>query len=184
MPTFVRDLARAFGLAALLALALPALADGPGVGSPAPNFRLQDQDGAWHTLEQYRGKWVVLYFYPKDNTPGCTKQACSFRDNSSKFAALNTQVLGVSTDSVESHVKFAEKFSLSFPLLSDPDHAVAEKYGVWKEKMNYGKKYMGLVRTTFIIDEAGKIAKVFNSVKVDGHEEKVLKALGEMNAGE
>jgi peroxiredoxin Q/BCP len=153
-------------------------------GDKAPAFSLKNGEGKTVKLSDYKGKRVVLYFYPKDNTPGCTKQACAFRDNSSKFAALNTQVLGVSTDSVESHVKFAEKFSLSFPLLSDPDHAVAEKYGVWKEKMNYGKKYLGLVRTTFIIDEAGKIAKVFNSVKVDGHEEKVLKALGEMNAGE
>lgn len=150
-------------------------------GDKAPALSLKNGEGKTVKLSDYKGKRVVLYFYPKDNTPGCTKQACAFRDNSSKFAALNTQVLGVSTDSVESHVKFAEKFSLSFPLLSDPDHAVAEKYGVWKEKMNYGKKYMGLVRTTFIIDEAGKIAKVFNSVKVDGHEEKVLKALGEMN---
>lgn len=149
-------------------------------GDKAPALSLKNGEGKTVKLSDYKGKRVVLYFYPKDNTPGCTKQACAFRDNSSKFAALNTQVLGVSCDSVESHVKFAEKFLLSFPLLSDPDHAVAEKYGVWKEKMNYGKKYMGLVRTTFLIDEAGKIVKVFNSVKVDGHEEKVLKAIGEM----
>ncbi len=150
-------------------------------GDKAPDFSLKNGEGKTVKLSDFKGKRVVLYFYPKDNTPGCTKQACSFQDNSSKFGALNAQVLGVSTDSVESHVKFAGKFSLTFPLLSDPDHAVAEKYGVWKEKTNYGKKYMGLVRTTFIIDETGKIAKVFNSVKVDGHEEKVLKAIGELS---
>lgn len=179
MPTFVRDLARAFGLAALLALALPALADGPGVGSPAPNFRLQDQDGAWHTLEQYRGKWVVLYFYPKDNTPGCTTQACELRDNIFAFRQAGATILGISVDDVASHKDFAKEHSLPFRILADSKKEAAKAYGVLT-------KFMGVMelaqRDTFLVDPQGRVAKHWVKVDPKGHSELVLAELKSQQA--
>ena len=149
----------------------------PTEGEPAPDFRLPADDGKTYALRDLRGKKVVLYFYPKDDTPGCTKEACSFRDNLSRVTSKGAIVLGVSKDDLESHAKFREKYSLSFPLLSDPEGKVLNAYGVWKEKNLYGKTFMGIERTTFVIDEGGKIQKVFPRVKVDGHVDEVLAAL-------
>jgi thioredoxin-dependent peroxiredoxin len=146
-------------------------------GSKAPSFELMSDEGKKVSLKDFAGKKVVLYFYPRDNTPGCTKEACSFSENSQRLKKAGAVVIGISADSVASHQKFKEKYNLGFPLLSDPDKEVIEKYGVWKEKSMYGKKMMGIERTTFIIDEQGKIAHVFPKVKVDGHTEEVLKAL-------
>ncbi|MBI4751205.1 MAG: thioredoxin-dependent thiol peroxidase [Acidobacteria bacterium] len=147
------------------------------VGDPAPAFSLQTGDGTTVNLSDFKGQRVVLYFYPRDNTPGCTREACGFRDDLAKLNSLRAQVLGVSTDSVASHKKFTEQYQLNFPLLSDPEMTVSQAYGVWQEKSNYGKKYFGIVRTTFIIDEEGNISRIFRRVKVDGHTEKVLEAL-------
>ncbi len=148
------------------------------VGGPAPDFSAPaiTREGAKTvSLSDFAGKSsVVLYFYPKDDTPGCTTEACSFRDMLPDFEAAGSVILGVSPDTQASHAKFAEKHALPFPLLADPDHAIAEAYGVWKEKMNYGKTYMGIERSTFVIDKSGKIAKIFPRVKVDQHVEKVL----------
>ena len=149
----------------------------PTEGEPAPDFRLPADDGKTYALRDLRGKKVVLYFYPKDDTPGCTKEACSFRDNLSRVSSKGAIVLGVSKDDLESHAKFREKYSLSFPLLSDPEGKVLSAYGVWKEKNLYGKTFMGIERTTFVIDEGGRIQKVFPRVKVDGHVDEVLAAL-------
>ena len=149
------------------------------VGSKAPSFSLQSDEGKNIALKDFAGKKVVLYFYPKDDTPGCTKEACSFTENSSALRKAGAVVLGVSADSVPSHQKFKTKYKLNFPLLSDPDRETIQKYGVWKEKNMYGKKMMGVERTTFIIDEEGKIAHIFPKVKVDGHTEKVLEKLKE-----
>ncbi|MFA5803496.1 MAG: thioredoxin-dependent thiol peroxidase [Melioribacteraceae bacterium] len=146
-------------------------------GKKAPVFKLFDQDGKVHSLKDYAGKKVVLYFYPKDNTPGCTTEACSFRDEFAVFKKSNSIILGVSADAVKSHKNFSDKFSLPFPLLSDESKEMIEKYGVWKEKSMYGKKYMGIERTTVVIDEKGKIKKIFSKVKVDGHTKEVLEAL-------
>jgi len=146
-------------------------------GKKAPAFKLLDQDGKTHSLKDYLGKKVVLYFYPKDNTPGCTTEACSFRDEYSVFKKSNTVILGVSADAVKSHKNFSDKFSLPFPLLSDEAKGMIEEYGVWKEKSMYGKKYFGIERTTVIIDETGKVKKIFSKVKVNGHTEEVLEAL-------
>ncbi len=146
-------------------------------GKKAPEFKLKDQDGKTVSLSDFKGKNVVLYFYPKDDTPGCTKEACSFRDELPRFGKIDAVILGVSPDSVDSHKKFAQKFELPFTLLSDENKKVVETYGVWKEKNNYGKKYMGVERTTFVIDKEGKIKKIFNKVKVDGHSEEVMEAL-------
>ncbi len=146
-------------------------------GIIAPSFSLADQDGKTHSLKDCLGKKVVLYFYPKDNTPGCTKEACSFRDEIAFFKKNDTIIFGVSADSVKSHKNFSEKFSLPFPLLSDESKKMIEAYGVWKEKSMYGKKYMGIERTTVIIDEKGKVKKIFAKVKVEGHTEEVLEAL-------
>ncbi|HVO74462.1 MAG TPA: thioredoxin-dependent thiol peroxidase [Ignavibacteriaceae bacterium] len=146
-------------------------------GKKAPVFTLKDQDGKKVSLKDFNGKKVVLYFYPKDDTPGCTKEACSFRDNLPDFRNVNAVILGVSPDSVESHKKFAGKYNLPFTLLSDESRQVIEKYDVWKEKNNYGKKYMGVERTTFLIDEEGTILKIFPKVKVDGHDKELLEAL-------
>jgi thioredoxin-dependent peroxiredoxin len=143
----------------------------------APAFSLESNDGSKISLKDLKGKKVVLYFYPKDDTPGCTKEACNFRDGIEDLKAAGAVVLGVSPDDAQSHEKFRKKFHLPFPLLADMDHATAEKYGVWKEKSMYGKKYMGIERTTFIIDSTGKIARIFHKVKVDGHHEEVLAAL-------
>ena len=147
------------------------------VGKKAPDFSLLNQDGKKISLKDYSGKKVVLYFYPKDDTSGCTKEACNFRDEFPKFTKTKAVILGVSPDSVKSHKKFAEKFDLNFDLLADAEKKVVEKYEVWKEKSMYGRKYMGVERTTFIIDEKGKIKTIFNKVKVDGHNKEVLEAL-------
>ena len=146
-------------------------------GKKAPAFTLPDSDGNKVSLKDFKGKKVVLYFYPKDNTSGCTKEACSFRDNLPDFKKLDAVILGVSPDSQKSHQKFRDKYELPFTLLSDEDKTVLEKYGVWQEKKMYGKSYMGVVRTTYVIDEDGKILKVFPKVKVDGHTEEVLKVI-------
>lgn len=132
------------------------------------------------TLESLRGKVVVLYFYPKDDTPGCTKEACAFRDLQAEFAAAGAVIYGVSRDSVASHGKFASKFGLTFPLLADEDESICQAYGVIQEKMSYGKKSIGLVRTTYIINSEGRIGKVFPNVKVDGHVDSVLAAVHEV----
>ncbi len=146
-------------------------------GDAAPDFSLPDQDGKTVSLKDFAGKKLVLYFYPKDNTPGCTREACDFRDNISAFNRIKVPVLGVSPDSSGSHQKFIAKQGLNFNLLADTDRAMAIAYGVFKEKLMYGKKVMGIERTTFIIDEKGKIAKIFPKVKVDGHVAQVLEAL-------
>jgi peroxiredoxin Q/BCP len=147
------------------------------VGKKAPDFSLLNQDEKKISLKDYVGQKVVLYFYPKDDTSGCTKEACSFSDDLPKFSKVDAVILGVSPDSVKSHKKFSEKYKLKFDLLADDDKNVVDKYGVWKEKSMYGRKYMGVERTTFIIDEKGKIKKIFNKVKVDGHNKEVLEAL-------
>lgn len=147
------------------------------IGSKAPAFTLVSDEGKKVSLKDFAGKKVVLYFYPRDMTPGCTKEACSFSENIAALRKAGAVVLGISADSVESHKKFREKYGLAFPLLSDPDKEVIQKYGVWQEKNMYGKKSMGIVRSTFLIDENGKIAHVFSRVKVDGHTEAVLKKL-------
>jgi peroxiredoxin Q/BCP len=149
------------------------------VGSKAPSFTLQTDEGKTVSLKDFAGKKVVLYFYPKDDTPGCTKEACSFSENANALKKAGAVVLGVSADSVNSHQKFKNKYSLNFPLLSDPDREMIKNYDVWKEKNMYGKKTMGIERTTFIIDEEGKIAHIFPKVKVDGHTEEVLEKLKE-----
>ena len=144
------------------------------VGTKAPAFELPDQNGVIHTLEQYRGKKVVLYFYPKDNTPGCSKQACGFSERYPQFREKGAVVLGVSKDSVASHKKFEEKYGLAFPLLSDPERNVIEAYDVWKEKKNYGKVSMGVVRTTYLIDEEGIIIKANDKVKAADDPQQML----------
>ncbi len=147
------------------------------IGKKAPDFSLQNQDDEKVSLKDLIGQKVVLYFYPKDDTSGCTKEACSFSDDLPKFSKIDAVIFGVSPDSVSSHKKFSEKYKLKFDLLADEEKKVVEKYGVWKEKSMYGRKYMGVERTTFIIDEKGKIKKIFNKVKVDGHNKEVLEAL-------
>ncbi|MFZ1282276.1 MAG: thioredoxin-dependent thiol peroxidase [Ignavibacteriaceae bacterium] len=147
------------------------------VGKKAPDFSLLKQDGNKISLKDFLGKKVVLYFYPKDNTSGCTKEACSFSDDLPKFSKVDAIILGVSPDSVKSHKKFSEKYKLKFDLLADEEKKIVEKYGVWKEKSMYGRKYMGVERTTFIIDEKGKIKKIFNKVKVEGHNKEVMESL-------
>lgn len=147
------------------------------VGSKAPDFTLPTGDGAQLSLKEFKGKKVVLYFYPKDNTSGCTKEACAFRDGIKVFRKKGAVVIGVSIDSPDSHRKFSEKFDLSFPLVSDEKKELVKKYGVWKEKSMYGRKYMGIERTTFIIDGTGTIVRIFSKVKVDGHAAEVLGAL-------
>ncbi len=147
------------------------------VGKKAPSFKLNDQNGNTISLNDYKGKKVVLYFYPKDNTPGCTKEACDYRDSIKEIEKHNAIVIGISADSISSHKNFSGKYNLPFPILSDEDKKVIESYSVWKEKNMYGKKYMGIERTTVIIDENGKIKKIFPKVKVDGHTEEVIKEL-------
>ena len=147
------------------------------VGQKAPAFTLPDQTGKRVSLSDFKGKKVVLYFYPKDDTPGCTKEACSFRDGIKEVRGSGAVVLGMSADSVESHQKFSNKFSLNFPLLSDVEKKVLQEYGVWQEKSLYGRKFMGIVRTTIIINEQGKIAFMFPKVKIDSHLEDVLSEL-------
>lgn len=147
------------------------------VGDKAPVFTLQDRTGENVSLSDFWGKKVVIYFYPKDNTPGCTRQACAFAQHFDKFKEKNVSVIGISKDSVESHIKFANKYSLPFLLLSDPNREAIEAYGVWKEKKLYGKVSMGIVRTTFIIDENGYIEKIMPNVKPDTNAEKILACL-------
>ena len=148
------------------------------VGTKAPDFTLPDQDGNMHFLSEYRGKKVILYFYPKDNTAGCTKQACGFAERYPQFTEKGAVVLGISKDSVASHKKFEEKYGLPFTLLADPELAAIQAYDVWQEKKNYGKTYMGVVRTTYLIDEKGKIVKAFDKVKAADNPEQMLGELG------
>lgn len=146
-------------------------------GKQAPAFTLATDTGDKIKLSSLRGSPVVLYFYPKDDTPGCTKEACAFRDQKAALKKAGATVLGVSPDDVASHAKFRDKFDLNFPLLADEGHQIAEKYGAWREKNMYGKKSMGIQRSTFLIDADGKVAKVWKRVKVDGHDEAVLEAI-------
>jgi peroxiredoxin Q/BCP len=146
-------------------------------GSMAPDFNLQDDTGTYRRLSDYRGKYVVLYFYPKDDTPGCTVEACSFRDGYGDYARAGVEILGISPDSVKSHVKFKDKFSLPFPLLADVDRQVCEEYGVWGLKKFMGREYFGVLRTTYLIAPDGTIAKVFENVKPAGHSQLVLEAV-------
>jgi len=150
------------------------------VGDKAPDFKLDSSEGKKLSLKDFKGKLVVLYFYPKDLTSGCTTEACDFRDNLARVKQQGAVVLGVSADTLESHEKFITKHQLNFTLLSDPNKEVLEAYGVWKEKSLYGRKFMGIVRSTFIIDKAGKIAKIFPKVKVTGHVQQVIDAIQEM----
>jgi len=150
-------------------------------GKPAPDFELESDSGETVKLSDLRGKPVVLYFYPKDDTPGCTKEACDFRDALPRFGKIDAVVIGVSPDSAESHRKFKTKFNLPFPLLADEGHKLADAFGVWKEKSMYGRKFMGIERTTVIVDKKGRVARIFPKVKVPGHVEeveKVVRALG------
>ena len=151
-------------------------------GKKAPAFTLNDQDGKTHRLSDYAGRPVVLYFYPKDDTPGCTKETCDFRDTLPRFKKSKAAVFGVSILDEASKARFAKKYDVNFPLLADEDHAVAEKYGVWQQKSLYGRKFMGNVRTTYLIDADGKVAKRWDNVKVDGHAEDVLGAIGALGA--
>ena len=147
------------------------------VGDVAPDFELKDQFDETHKLSDFRGKKIILYFYPKDNTPGCTTEACNFRDNYQIFREQGFEILGVSADDSDSHAKFQEKHSLPFLLLADTEHQVSEMYGVWQLKKMMGKEYYGIARTTFVIDEDGKIIKIYEKVKPDQHAEEILKEL-------
>ena len=147
----------------------------------APAFRLTDQDGKMHALADYKGKWVLLYFYPKDDTPGCTKQACATRDEFPAFKKLNCVIFGISTDSEKSHKKFEEKFELPFTLLADTEKEVVKAYGVWAPKKFMGREFLGTQRTSFLINPEGKIAKVYEKVKPELHAEEVLKDLEELS---
>ena len=149
-------------------------------GQKAPAFALKDQHGNTHRLSDYAGQPVVLYFYPKDDTPGCTKESCDFQASLSTYKRRKAAVLGVSILDEKSKAKFATKHGLTFPLLADADHAVAEKYGVWQEKSRYGRKYMGIARTTYLIGGDGKVVKRWDGVKVDGHAEEVLAAVQQL----
>jgi thioredoxin-dependent peroxiredoxin len=149
-------------------------------GRKAPAFALPDQDGKIHRLRDYAGRPLILYFYPKDDTPGCTREACAFRDALPGFKKGRAAVLGVSVLDTASKARFARKHELNFPLLADPEHAAADKYGVWQKKSLYGRTYMGLARTTYLIGPDGKVARRWDSVKVDGHAADVLRAVGEL----
>jgi peroxiredoxin Q/BCP len=149
-------------------------------GAKAPTFTLTADDGSKIRLADQKGSPVVLYFYPKDDTPGCTKEACAFRDLSAEMEKLGAKIFGVSPDDVASHVKFRDKYKLNFPLLADPNHEVIEKYGAWREKNMYGKKSMGVQRSTYLIDADGKVARVWKRVQVDGHDQQVLEALKDL----
>jgi len=156
------------------------MADWIEEGAKAPDFTLVTHEGTKLKLSSLKGQPIVLYFYPKDDTPGCTKEACGFRDAKARLAKAGAVVLGVSPDGPESHAKFRTKYKLPFTLLCDPDHVVAEKYGAWREKNMYGKKSMGIARSTFLIDASGRVAKVFKAVKTDVHADQVLAALAEL----
>ncbi len=153
-------------------------------GKKAPDFRLPDQDGKLHKLSSYKGQWVLLYFYPKDDTPGCTKEACSFRDNFPAFKKLGVQVFGISVDAVKKHTAFASKYKLPFTLLADDAKTVVQKYGVWAEKKFMGRTYMGTLRTSFLINEAGTIAKIYEHVKPEHHAEEILADLTQLKNGD
>ena len=146
-------------------------------GQKAPSFTLKDQSGTPHSLSGYAGRPVVLYFYPKDDTPGCTTESCDFQARLPQFKKSKAAVLGMSILDEKSKAKFATKHGLTFPLLADPEHEIAEKYGVWQQKMRYGRKYMGIVRTTYLIGPDGKVARRWDKVKVEGHAEEVFKAV-------
>ena len=154
----------------------------PVVGDVAPEVALPDESGLIHRLSDQRGRWTVLYFYPKDDTPGCTVEACEFRDANADIAARGATVWGVSPQGATSKRAFRDKYALSFPLLADEDHAVADAYGSWVEKQNYGKTYWGVARTTFVVDPAGRVARVWPKVKPEGHAAEVLAALDELAA--
>ena len=154
----------------------------PIIGKPAPAFELTADDGSIVTREQLRGKPVILYFYPKDDTPGCTREACAFRDDIASFRTAKATIVGVSPDSVESHAKFRKKYKLPFTLLSDPDHAVAEQYGVWGKKKMFAVSFMGIIRTTFLIDADGILRHIMPVKRVDPHSEQVLELLKGMRA--
>jgi peroxiredoxin Q/BCP len=158
------------------------MADWLEPGTKAPAFTLAADDGGKVKLTDLQGSPVVLYFYPADDTPGCTKEACAFRDRKAELQKLGAKVIGISPDDVKSHVKFRDKYDLNFPLLADPDHAVAEKFGAWREKNMYGKKSMGVVRSTFLLDDKGVIRKVWKAVRVDGHDAAVIEALQNLQA--
>ena len=155
----------------------------PQVGISAPDFSLPDQEGNIHTLTSQRGKWVLIYFYPKDDTPGCTIQACAIRDDFPAFEKLEVTVFGISADPVKSHAKFVEKYRLPFTVLSDEEKKTLNDYGVWKKKNFMGRSYMGIERTSFLIDPEGKIAKVYEKVKALGHAEMILTDLRAMKKG-
>jgi thioredoxin-dependent peroxiredoxin len=152
----------------------------PSVGSPAPDFALPDQEGKVRALSSEKGKWVLIYFYPKDDTPGCTMQACAIRDDYPEFEKLGITVFGISADSVKSHAKFSEKYDLPFTILADEEKKTLSDYGVWQSKTFMGRTYMGIVRTSFLIDPKGKIAKVYENVKARAHAEMVLRDLKEL----
>jgi peroxiredoxin Q/BCP len=154
----------------------------PERGDRAPEFSLPDEHGKVHSLADQRGRWTILYFYPEDDTPGCTTEACQFRDLSPRYEDTGADVWGVSPDNASSHRRFREKYDLPFTLLSDVDHAVAELYGAWQEKTNYGRTYMGIVRSTYLIDPEGRIARAWPKVKADGHAAATLEALEEERA--
>jgi peroxiredoxin Q/BCP len=156
------------------------MADWVEPGKKAPDFTLPADDGTKVKLSSLRGQPVVVYFYPRDDTPGCTREACAMRDRKEELARLGAKVLGISPDDIESHVKFRDKFSLNFPLLADAGHQVAEMYGAWREKTRFGKTSMGLQRSTFLIDGKGVVRKVWKNVEVDGHDAQVVKALEEI----
>ncbi len=143
----------------------------------APNFNLADQNGQNHNLAEYAGKWLVLYFYPRDDTPGCTREACIFRDSSSEFEKAGVEIVGISKDTAKSHAKFANKFKLNFTILADPEHEVIDKYGSWKEKSMFGRKYMGTNRDTYLINPQGEIVKKYTGVNPLTHSKEVLKDL-------
>ena len=152
-------------------------------GKIAPDFKTVDQDGKIQKLSDYKSQWVLIYFYPKDDTPGCTKEACAIRDMMPDFKKLKLKVFGVSKDDVKSHKKFAEKYGLPFTLLADPDKKIIKKYGVWAEKSLYGRKYMGTLRTSFLINPKGKIAKIYEKVKPETHASEILEDLKELIEG-
>ncbi len=152
------------------------------IGDPAPNFNLQDKDGNYKKLSDYRGKWVVLYFYPKDNTKGCTLEAREFSEAVKEYSDLNAEIIGISPDSTTSHAKFVEKQELKIMLLSDPEHKTLEAYDVWQLKKMYGKEYLGIVRSTFLIDPSGIIKAIWMKVKVAGHVQEVKSSLEKMQS--
>lgn len=151
-------------------------------GKKAPAFSLKDESGKSVKLSELKGQPVVVYFYPKDDTPGCTTEACAFRDRLSEISASGAVIVGVSADDAASHQKFRDKYELNFPLLVDKDHKLAEKYGAWREKNMYGKKSMGIQRSTFLIDSEGRVAKIWKRVKVDGHDQQVIDAIADLAA--